>query len=289
MAESEAEKFADRMGAAAKQIVDALIKYLKEQEKLQRQQKMAESEKLAAMDKELGKMLKKEGFEASPENIQKFKQHGENIKNTEQKLSDLDDQISKLESLKPTDDEMALIQKRDSLNDSLDVIGKEHEAAGQKLDDLQQERLDLMNLDDPTDEQQERLGKLDQEIDDTKVKIKGLEKEMDAVDSQIRGLDKDMEKLTQDRLANMPDEDKALLQERGDTAEKLEGLKNGKGLEGLKTDDLKQSLKVFKANSVGDSMMKSGSLSNEAQLLAKVKLPDVDQGLTKGLSKGIKT
>lgn len=286
MAQSEAEKFADRMGAAAKQIVDALIKLMKQMEEQKAKLRQADLDKQAAIDKELGKMLKKEGFEASPENIEKFKQHGENIKNTEQKLNELDEQISKLDSLKPTEDEMALIQKRDSLNDSLDVIGQEHEEAGKKLDDLTQERLDLMNLDDPTDEQQERLGKLDQEIDDTKAKIKGLEKEMDTVDSQIRGLDNDMEKLSQDRLANMPDEDKALLQERGQTAEKLEGLKNGKGLEGLKTDDLKQSLKVFKANSVGDSMMRSNSLSNEAKLLAGVEQPGVGQSLSKIGMKG---
>lgn len=276
---SEAEKFADRMGAAAKQIVDALIKLMKQMEEQKAKLRQADLDKQAAIDKELGKMLKKEGFEASPENIEKFKQHGENIKNTEQKLGELDDQISKLESLKPTEDDMALLQKRDSLNESLDVIGKEHEEAGQKLDDLTQERLDLMKLDDPTEEQQERLGNLDQEISDTQVKIKGLEKEMTAVDSQIRGVDDDLEKLGKDRLANMPDEDKALLQERGQTAEKLEGLKNGKGLEGLKTDDLKQSLKVFKANSVGDSMMKSNSLSNEAKLLAGVEKPEIGKTL----------
>ena len=283
---SEAEKFADRMGAAAKQIVDALIKLMQQMEQERQKLRQADLDKQAAIDKELGKMLKKEGFEASPENIEKFKQHGENIKNTEQKLNELDDQISKLDSLKPTEDEMALIQKRDSLNESLDVIGNEHEEAGQKLEDLTQERLDLMKLDDPTEEQQERLGNLDQEIDDTKVKIKGLEKEMTAVDSQIRGVDNDLEKLGKDRLANMPDEDKALLQERGQTAEKLEGLKNGKGLEGLKTDDLKQSLKVFKANSVGDSMMKSNSLSNEAKILAGVEKPDMGQALGKVAIKG---
>lgn len=240
---NEATKFADKMGEAGKKLADAfatLLKaYMKHQEKMQR----AALEEQAKLDKEFKSYLKSEGYEPSKENIEILKAHQENIKGAEQKLADLDKQIElELEAVK-TD------LKTDGQQIDPEQMLKDQQKLYQEKSDLIQQRNDL----------QQQPGDNKAAIDDIQSKIVGKGREISNL----------TDKMKQGGAGKLAD----LGREKAAAVDDLADIKQGKGLEKLKPDELKNSIRNFKANTTGDKLFKSNGLTDDGWKAAKMAPP----------------
>ena len=224
---SEAERLADRLGAAARQLTDALVTLMKQMEKMRADQ----LEKQAKMDKELGKLLKEQGFEASPDNIKIFKEHGEKLQAAEAKVADLDKQIEQTKAQEA--------QLREEMGD----LGGEETSVITKINKLESDKAGKA----PGSED---FKKIDAEIGELTKQREALGKQIDAKNEELDAIPSKLNKLEADKL---------------EAGQELDGLMQGEDLKGLKVDSAKQSLRTFKENSIGEKLNNEGALSVKAK------------------------
>lgn len=93
---SAAERFADAMGDAAKQLTNALLELLKEYLKKQQQDKQAQEARLK-------EMLKEAGLETSPDNMEKLNAYLDNARKAQGIDKELADVKLEIDALGPRD------------------------------------------------------------------------------------------------------------------------------------------------------------------------------------------